>query len=174
VLGIIHIANGSPRPELGDTSSLQQAGGALGFVVAKLLTDLLHTGYVVVPLLLLLALFGLLVVTATPVYQVPARLRHLRDRLLGRHVTEADDADTEPTVATRRRRRRTTDEVDPDMGDPAYDSPVLEGRELGKRAKGVTEAEATEAADDKVELEPPSLTPLPARVELLTLSGDCA
>src|SRR3954452_2333851 len=88
VLGIIHIANGSPKPELGDTGQLQQAGGALGFVVAKLLTDLLHTGYVVVPLLVLLALFGVLVVTATPVYQVPARLRHARDRLLGRHVEE--------------------------------------------------------------------------------------
>src|SRR4051794_34657670 len=87
VLGIIHIANGSPKPELGDTGQLQQAGGALGFVVAKLLTDLLHTGYVVVPLLVLLSLFGLLVVTATPVYQVPARLRHARDRILGRQVT---------------------------------------------------------------------------------------
>jgi DNA segregation ATPase FtsK/SpoIIIE, S-DNA-T family len=110
VLGIIHIANGSPKPELGDTSELQQAGGALGFVVAKLLTDLLHTGYVVVPLLVLLALFGVLVVTATPVYQVPARLRHVRDRLLGRHV---EDEPVEDTTAIKRRRRRALDDVDP-------------------------------------------------------------
>ena len=45
-----------------------------------------------VPLLLLLALFGLLVVTATPVYQVPARLRELGDRIMGRHVPAEDDS----------------------------------------------------------------------------------
>ncbi len=170
VLGIIHIANGSPKPELGDTGELQQAGGALGFVVAKLLTDLLHTGYVVVPLLVLLAVFGLLVVTATPVYQVPARLRHARDRLLGRHVEPDTDADVEATVATRRRRRRTVDEdVDPDMGDPAYDSPVLEGREFSRRGKS-----AEPVVEPDAELEPPPHTPLPARVEQLSISGDIA
>ncbi|HET6166360.1 MAG TPA: DNA translocase FtsK [Marmoricola sp.] len=174
VLGIIHIANGSPKPELGDTSDLQQAGGALGFVVAKLLTDLLHTGYVVVPLLVLLALFGLLVVTATPVYQVPARLRHGRDRLLGRQVAE-DDA-VEDTVATKRRRRKPLDDIDPDMGDPAYDTPVLEGREFFKRGKkdAGAEPEAEAVPDSRGELEPPPHTPVPARVEQLSLSGDIA
>jgi DNA segregation ATPase FtsK/SpoIIIE, S-DNA-T family len=168
LLGIIHIANGSPKPELGDTGKLQQAGGALGFVVAKLLTDLLHTGYVVVPLLVLLTAFGVLVVTATPVYQVPARLRHARDRMLGRHV-EAEP-ETEDTVATKRRRGRRDVDVDPDMGDPAYDTPVLEGREFLKRGKAEPDPEPD--TDDKAELEPPPHTPLPARVEQLSLSGD--
>jgi DNA segregation ATPase FtsK/SpoIIIE, S-DNA-T family len=172
VLGIIHIANGSPKPALGDTGELQQAGGALGFVVAKLLTDLLHTGYVVVPLLVLLAMFGLLVVTATPVYQVPSRLRHARDRVLGRHI-EDEPGDVEDTVTTKSRRRRRLDEdIDPDMGDPAYDSPVLEGRELGKR--GAAQPDPDVEADAKIELEPPPHTPLPARVEQLSLSGDIA
>jgi S-DNA-T family DNA segregation ATPase FtsK/SpoIIIE len=168
VLGIIHIANGSPKPELGNTTDLQQAGGALGFVIAKLLTDLLHTGYVVVPLLVLLALFGVLVVTATPVYQVPSRLRHARDRILGRHVEE-EPADGEDTVAVKSRRRRRLDEdVDPEMGDPAYDTPVLEGREFSKRNK------AAEPEPESVELEAPPHTPLPARVEQLSISGDIA
>jgi S-DNA-T family DNA segregation ATPase FtsK/SpoIIIE len=175
VLGIIHIANGSPKPELGDTGALQQAGGALGFVIAKLLTDLLHTAYVVVPLLVLLAVFGLLVVTATPVYQVPVRLRHVRDRLLGRHVQETPETteDTAP-VGTKRRRRKALDdtEVDPDMGDPAYDSPVLEGREFGKRGKGPAVAETAEDEAEHRDLEPPPHSPLPARVEQLSLSGD--
>lgn len=177
VLGIIHIANGSPKPELGDTGELQQAGGALGFVVAKLLTDLLHTGYVVVPLLVLLALFGVLVVTATPVYQVPARLRHARDRLLGRHVEEepVETGDVEGGAPTRRRRRRALDEdVDPEMGDPAYDSPVLEGREFAKHGKAEPEPVVETASDSGTELEPPPHTPLPARVEQLSLSGDIA
>ena len=96
---------------------------------------LLQTAYVVVPLLLLLAIFGVLVVTATPVYQVPARLRELGDRVMGRHVP-AEDEPAEDTTPVRRRRSKTVDdEIDPEMGDPAYDSPVLEGREIGKRGR---------------------------------------
>jgi len=170
VLGIVHIANGSPTPVRGDTAPLQQAGGAIGFVVSKLLLDLLQTAYVVVPLLLLLALFGLLVVTATPVYQVPARLAELRDRVMGRQVT-ADGGSTGPDR-----------EIDPDMGDPAYDSPVLEPRATPRRARKKKDPEVdldlTGPVDvepvDKEELEPPPHTPLPVRVEQLSLSGDVA
>ena len=109
VLGIVQIANGNPQPQLGDSSDLQQAGGAVGYVVASLLLDLLRTSYVVVPLLVLLCLFGVLVITATPVYQVPARLRALRDRLLGRHPVEEgetlDDSEVTQPIRTSRSRR---------------------------------------------------------------------
>src|SRR6478672_4653640 len=84
VLGIVQIANGNPQPVLGDASDLRDAGGAVDYVVASLLLDLLRTPYVVVPLLALLAFFGVLVITATPLYQVPARLALTRDSLLGR------------------------------------------------------------------------------------------
>jgi S-DNA-T family DNA segregation ATPase FtsK/SpoIIIE len=192
VLGIVHIANGSPRPVQGDTEPLQQAGGALGFVVAKLLTDLLRTPYVVVPLLALLAFFGLLVITATPLYQVPARLAHARDRLLGRAPATTDEGTARP-----RRRFDDTSEIDPEMGDPAYDSPVLQDRELKKRRRRKAAEEPVEdvepAGQDPVALasdfdadrthgpeggpdheglQAPPHTPLPARVEQLSLSGD--
>ncbi len=182
VLGIVHIANGSPRPALGDTKQLQQAGGAIGFVVAKLLTDLLQSSYVVVPLLVLLALFGLLVVTATPVYQVPARLHELGQRLMGRRVPEEGESVAVP--AQRRSRRSADAEVDPEMGDPAYDSPVLEEREVRKR-RGKKDPErdgdidldltdGNDSGEDTTDLQPPPHTPLPARVEQLSLSGDIA
>jgi S-DNA-T family DNA segregation ATPase FtsK/SpoIIIE len=179
VLGVIHIANGSPKPELGDTSKLQQAGGALGFVIAKLLTDLLHTPYVVVPLLLMLAVFGLLVVTATPIYQIPARLRVLRDKLLGRHV-ELELEVIEDAAPTKRSRRKSLVGVyaDEESGEAPYDSPVLEDREVKKRAKrsdvglDVFAPQAPGSSEAGGELEPPQHTPLPARVEQLSLSGD--
>lgn len=181
VLGIVHIANGSPTPELGDTAPLQQAGGAIGFVVSKLLMDLLQTPYVVVPLLLLLALFGLLVVTATPVYQVPGRLRELQLRIMGRHLPDEDGSAAEENPARRRRGRTADDEIDPDMGDPAYDSPVLEGREMRRRSRKKDVDPDTEptgpvdgAEGGRDSLEPPPHTPLPARVEQLSLSGDIA
>jgi S-DNA-T family DNA segregation ATPase FtsK/SpoIIIE len=134
VLGIVHIANGSPRPELGDSENLQQAGGAIGFVVSSLLLDLLRTPYVVVPLLGLLSIFGILVITATPVYQVPARLAETRDRMLGRSRPE-DGADLPTQPVRARGRKRLDGDIDPELGDPAYDSPVLEDREVNKRRK---------------------------------------
>ncbi|GAB2753426.1 FtsK/SpoIIIE family DNA translocase [Nocardioides pakistanensis] len=185
VLGLVHIANGMPEPKLGDTSGLQQAGGALGFVIASLLMDLLRSTLVVVPLLVLLAAFGLLVITATPVYQIPTRLAAARDRLLGRTPAGADvegtdgaDQPTEPLKRHRPRRRvgsMAADDVDPDLGDKPYDSPVLEGRALAKRGKpdaAVPDEAADAATGEKKDLEPPPHAPLPARVEQLSLSGD--
>jgi DNA segregation ATPase FtsK/SpoIIIE, S-DNA-T family len=136
LLGIVHIANGNPQPVLGDASNLQGAGGAVGYVTSSLLLDLMQTPYVVVPLLALLAVFGILIITATPVYQVPARLAALRDQALGRTPVEDAAAGGEPTTPVRTRRRPLLDdEVDPDMGDPAYDSPVLSDRELRRRRR---------------------------------------
>ena len=140
LLGIVHIANGNPQPELGDATNLQAAGGAVGYVTSSLLLDLLQTPYVVVPVLALLAFFGVLIITATPLYQVPARLRSLRDTALGR-TGDADTPDgedaTKSATPTRSRRRTTSeDDIDPEMGDPAYDSPVLSDRELKRRRKG--------------------------------------
>ena len=191
VLGIVQIANDNPQPVLGDASDLRDAGGAVGYVVASLLLDLLRTPYVVVPLLTLLAFFGILVITATPLYQVPARLAETRDHMLGRHHEDEADEKTQPM---RTRRGRAEDEIDPEMGDPAYDTPVLEDREVKKRRKGADkQKDAVDVAlaetdpvglpafsppvDEpaaKTELEPPPHTPLPPRVEQLLLSGDIA
>jgi S-DNA-T family DNA segregation ATPase FtsK/SpoIIIE len=197
VLGIVHIANGSPEPVLGDTSPLRDGGGAIGFVVSSLLLDLLRSAYVVVPLLLLLSFFGVLVITATPLYRLPERLGSFRDRMLGR--TPVDTAADEPTQPIRTRRGRALDDtIDPDLGDPAYDSPVLTDRELRKRRKkagdnATDDTDAIDAVDVAVEedagidlvaasnaqadtgaLEPPPHTQIPQRVEQLALSGDIA
>jgi S-DNA-T family DNA segregation ATPase FtsK/SpoIIIE len=182
VLGMVHIANGMPEPRLGDTAELQQAGGALGFVIASLFMDLLRSTLVVVPLLALLAVFGVLVITGTPVYQIPARLAASRDRLLGRTPSApADAAETEETAPLKRSRPRRRvgamrPDLDEDTGDKPYDSPVLEGRELGRRGKATPEetpdADVAKGEGEKGDLEPPPHAPLPARVEQLALSGD--
>jgi S-DNA-T family DNA segregation ATPase FtsK/SpoIIIE len=185
VLGIVHIANGSPAPVLGDASDLQDAGGAIGYVVSSLLLDLLRTPYVVVPLLALLAFFGVLVITATPVYLIPTRLRETRDKLTGIRHGGVDSGNGElPTQPLRSRGRRGAldDTIDPDAGFPPYDTPMLEDREVNKRrrkkdALGVTTpggdvTESMAAVEEKGDLEPPPHTPLPQRVEQLSLSGD--
>jgi S-DNA-T family DNA segregation ATPase FtsK/SpoIIIE len=191
LLGMVQIAGGNPQPVLGDTSDLRTAGGAIGYVVASLLLDLLRSEYVVMPLLALLTFFGVLIITATPLYQVPAKLAETRDRLLGRETAPADDPDDTqamPAVKGRKRRLDESGEIDPDLGDPAYDTPVLSDRELRKRKKRLETTDdgldifapdaPTEVTppvvEEKVELEPPPHTPLPPRVEQLSLSGDIA
>ncbi len=184
VLGVVQIAAGNPQPVAGDASDLQSGGGAVGYVVSSLLLDLLRTPYVVVPLLLLLSAFGILVITATPVYQVPVKLRALRDRLLGR--TPAGEGESDLPTQPLRSRGVPLDQIDPDMGDPAYDSPVLSDRELRKRKRGLgrlseasTDADPDATApidlpddDTDTDLVPPPHAPLPQRMEQLELAGD--
>ena len=200
VLGLVHIANGLPRPSNPGDDKLQEAGGAIGYVVSSLLSDLL-TQYVAAPLLVLLAIFGALVVTGTPIYAIPLRVRAAFDVLLGRTEIPADapsvTAQADDTVRLTRKERRAKAALDED-GEPTvkpYDSPVLEGREISKRGRkkapiepeedpydvdsgGEAEAEAEPAwktaAAAKAEPpgEPPPHTPIPQRVEQLSLSGD--
>ncbi|QIK66100.1 DNA translocase FtsK [Nocardioides sp. HDW12B] len=200
VLGLIHISHGSPRGT--QTQALHEAGGAVGFVVGSLSTDLLRSTYVAVPLLVLMALFGLLVVTATPVYKIPERFAAARDLMLGRRHGDAEEqaaavVPEQPTRRSRTRRRQgamagTDDDFTPE-GDPAYDSPVAVEPDpsVGRRKRGRSAAsDAAAAAPDAVavamaglgeerdepseQVEPPPHTPLPARVEQLALSGDIA
>ncbi|MFI6863588.1 DNA translocase FtsK [Streptomyces sp. NPDC050421] len=79
VLGQVHIACGAPGREDG-TEAMQDAGGLIGWAASKPL--IFTMGEVLaVPLLLLLTVFGLLVVTATPVNAIPQRLRLLGSKL---------------------------------------------------------------------------------------------
>lgn len=182
ILGIVSIANGIPKPSEAGGEGIRDAGGAIGFGVSKLLDDLLRTPYVTVPLLALLAFFGLLVITGTPVYRIPDRLRSVRDMVLGRRHLESEAAPAEPT---RKRTPRGGTGSDVPYDNPlvvgAAEEPTVDtGARKGKLKKaptpeddtvGVDVAEAAPPADDEpVEL--PPMTPLPARAEQLALSGD--
>ncbi|WP_045879209.1 DNA translocase FtsK [Pseudofrankia sp. DC12] len=78
-LGFYHIVRGIPD-FTGGTHRLRAAGGTAGFVASSPLAAAV-TPYVAAPLLILLALFGILVVTRTPLRQVPVVFRGLADRL---------------------------------------------------------------------------------------------
>src|SRR4051794_20617153 len=108
VVGIAHVTG--PDAEPTDRSG---AGGLLGWAVGAPLTAGMGA-VVTVLLLVLLAFFGLLVVTATPVHQVPERLREWADRQLGRDGGDGDDDydelyddedDEEPAPRSRRGRK---------------------------------------------------------------------
>ena len=131
-LGLLHIASGSPQPsgDHGGLASLRAGAGSAGWIAAAPLQDAAGD-LVAVPVLLLVAFFGLLVVTSTPVAAVPHRLRALSE---GRFREAAGLGDAAP-----RRVHEREDEV-------PYDTPLLTEpkRRRGRRA----EAEDTYADDD--------------------------
>ncbi|MFF4652515.1 DNA translocase FtsK [Streptomyces sp. NPDC001380] len=79
VLGLVHIGCGAPGMQTGATR-IRQAGGIVGWAASRPMMAAAGPA-LAVPLLLLLAFFGLLVVTATPVNRIPERLRLLGHRL---------------------------------------------------------------------------------------------
>ncbi|SEC34478.1 DNA translocase FtsK [Streptomyces sp. TLI_105] len=79
ILGQVHIACGSPGRGDG-SAAMQDAGGLIGWAASQPLVFMMGE-VLAVPMLVLLTVFGLLVVTATPVNAIPQRLRALGARL---------------------------------------------------------------------------------------------
>lgn len=106
VLGVLHIASGNPfRPE-----RWPEAGGVLGFVAGGPLARGL-SGWVAVLVLVLIGLFGLLVLTGTPVREVPRRLRQLaeQEESAGSRSRESDQGgvdEVDPAAVSLRRPSR--------------------------------------------------------------------
>ncbi|HCG56975.1 MAG TPA: DNA translocase FtsK [Brevibacterium sp.] len=131
---LAHIAAGNPT-FTNSSEAMANGGGALGFVISSPLV-VATTNYVAVPLLILLGLFSVLVITATPVRSIPQRLTALYLRLTGGARPEksaevdadgnrtdlvADNARTstlKPVMGTKRRSRKKKTEV------PDADAPI--------------------------------------------------
>ncbi|MBB0228426.1 FtsK/SpoIIIE family DNA translocase [Streptomyces calidiresistens] len=79
VLGLVHLAAGAPGRAAG-AQALRDAGGLIGWLASRPLIFLVGES-LAVPLLVLVTVFGLLVVTATPVNAIPRRLREGAVRL---------------------------------------------------------------------------------------------
>ncbi|TYR51753.1 DNA translocase FtsK [Streptomyces parvus] len=140
VLGQVHIACGSPGRDAG-TEAMQDAGGLVGWATSKPLIFMMGE-VLAVPLLVLLTVFGLLVVTATPVNAIPRRLRQLGVRLgivepapeeIDGYEDDDERYDEQWREAlperTRRRGARRTD------ADPVHDHDQAEEEALTKRRR---------------------------------------
>ncbi|MGY1497148.1 DNA translocase FtsK [Streptomyces sp. QTS52] len=122
VLGQVHIACGAPARSDG-MQAIRDAGGLIGWGAATPLTYTMGD-VLAVPLLVLLTVFGLLVVTATPVNAIPQRLRQLGIRLgilrdpeedgLSEDDERYDDQWRESLPGRARRRGSAPEEYDPD------------------------------------------------------------
>ncbi|MCZ7416171.1 MULTISPECIES: DNA translocase FtsK [unclassified Streptomyces] len=135
VLGLVHIACGAPGRDAGE-EALRDAGGLIGWAAAQPLI-LSVTEVLAVPLLVLLLVFGLLVVTATPVNAVPQRLRQAGVRLgIVAAPEEAEDGfdaaeDEDAGVAPRRRRA----DLRKDAGPLEAEKEALDRRRAARRPR---------------------------------------
>ncbi|MEU8256267.1 DNA translocase FtsK 4TM domain-containing protein [Micromonospora inaquosa] len=140
------------------------AGGLVGAGVGGLLERAV-TAWVAVPLLILLLLFGLLVVTATPINKVPERLGLLAGGLVG--TPEAGEEADEPAAKPARKRpaKRMPPPLDPD------DFEDLDGADLQETMVLPRKSPAKVPASRKPPAEPPEHSPAPTRAEQLALTG---
>ena len=193
--GLVHISVGLPSPPDG-ALKMRDAGGIIGFLASSPIVAAVRT-WGAIPLLLLVGFFGVLVMTATPVHLIPARLGELRDRLL-RHPSEAqasaEAADDDATGKGRRRpgplgegpfdgdeafrQAAIVAKAKADLAVSAYRPGEKRPTSPGVLAPGSGSSEfgiAPQAGGGpafKATLEPPPTTPMPQRVEQLALDGD--
>lgn len=166
VTGLLHLGKHAPvEVDLTDT-----AGGLLGRGVGSGLAAGVST-YLAVPLLVLLAVFGVLVITATPVNKIPARLAALWNYLVGAPAEEAAvtdgeivGVDTPERPALRRvpARRR--------QGTFATDESDVEDVNLRREALLLEREMLTRAQPRRALPPPPEHTPAPTRAQQLPLS----
>ncbi|HEY2765461.1 MAG TPA: DNA translocase FtsK 4TM domain-containing protein, partial [Pseudonocardiaceae bacterium] len=157
VLGLWHLAAGGPS----DGTGRARAAGMVGYLVAEPLAGG-FTVWVATPLLALLACYGLLVLTGTPVRAVPGRIR----QLLGASPPAEDSEDSEdsgdplteadPAAVRLRRPSRRRQATQPTEQMPA--DPAASGKPPKPKATAVPPAGATPGAA-KPAAAVPALTP---------------
>jgi S-DNA-T family DNA segregation ATPase FtsK/SpoIIIE len=199
--GLAHLADGIPNPPDGATA-MRAAGGIIGFLASSPLAAAVSKSGAVV-ILVLLGLFGLLVITGTPVRLIPERLRYLRDRWVHGHPSadEITDGDADSPAAAegpaRRTRRTAVDLLEgrhlgPSDGEDreafeqaamvAPDSKAARKLRPGERRPAAAESTPSAASAEggvaglgpQEALVAPPTSSLPGRVEQLSLTGDIA
>ena len=145
-LGLVHIANGTPRPSAGSIA-MQAAGGLIGYVASAPLVAAV-TPWVAAPLLALVTGFGLLVVTGTPLHRVPERLAEFLGIVRRSQPTDPagpGEGELEAGSGLARagrqltRGRRRQEAIEAGEHQKPYDSPLLGGllaREAGPKRPG--------------------------------------
>ncbi|MGV1009477.1 MAG: DNA translocase FtsK 4TM domain-containing protein, partial [Dermatophilaceae bacterium] len=177
--GMAHLADGIPTPPQG-ADRMRAAGGIFGFLAASPTAAAVSTvgAYL---LLALLAVFGVLVMTATPARMIPHRVRQVRDRLIGLRPVSTEPDDPRKGVDGPGG-SRAADLEGRRVGDEAFEQAAQVGAQGKRRARRApTSDEPTSGtttvglgADPAEPLVAPDLptNPLPQRVVQPPLSGE--
>ncbi|QIK73373.1 DNA translocase FtsK [Propioniciclava coleopterorum] len=175
VLGLFSVAHDVPAPT--QPEQMQHAGGILGFIPSSFLMDL-GGPWVAIPALLAMAIFGALVITGIPLYEVPDRIRALREKY--RRPERADeptygvdeaydtplvtDPDETPALEPRSPRLDRDEQINFDLfGEDAAPAPAADPAPV---------TAGRPPAAEPAELQPPAHSNEPLRAEQTVLSGD--
>ncbi|MFI7248392.1 DNA translocase FtsK [Micromonospora chalcea] len=139
------------------------AGGLLGAGVGDLLKSAV-TAWVAMPLLLLLLVFGLLVVTATPINKIPERLGLRGDA----GIPEDDEEEAETEAVAKPARKRPAKRMSSPL-EPLDPDDELAGVDLQETI--VLPRKTPRVPANRKPVEPPEHSPLPTRAEQLALTG---
>jgi S-DNA-T family DNA segregation ATPase FtsK/SpoIIIE len=170
VLGILDLAHGDPSA--GDAR--RGAGGLVGVLAGSPLGSAL-TSYLAIPVLVLVGLFGLLVITGTPLHAVPERLRSLRRPTAEDAETAAlDDQVTEPIKRARKKHASVanTEEDAPFAASPVLAEDKPEPDAAPERVITLPDAEGSDGADmasiatTALEIPEPAKPVKPSQLEL--------
>ncbi|MBO0802576.1 MAG: DNA translocase FtsK [Nocardiopsaceae bacterium] len=180
-LGLIHIAKGTPYPSSG-VPAIRAAGGIIGWAVSAPLVKLLSP-WVATPLLGLVALFGVLVITGTPVRRIPERLMELRvlfgypryyDDYDAGEVGQGDGADgagRQPRGQVGRSIRLRPSAIEAGEHVRPYDTPVLGGKRKGGATVDPPEARIGEDLLEELGFEAPGATGAVGAVDAAGVDG---
>jgi DNA segregation ATPase FtsK/SpoIIIE, S-DNA-T family len=172
VLGLVHIASGTPGLKEG-LAAIRSAGGLIGYAASAPLAGIV-TKWAAVPVLVLIAAFGLLVITGTPLHRVPDRMVELQGWVQrGQDEEEVDEGD-QPGRSVAKLTRRKTDALEVGARDRAYDTPLIGGF-LGRRegqknlpqgddGAGTSAADAAAAAAEQLGRSSPAAWPVAAEI----------
>jgi len=154
-LGLVHVASGTPGLTAG-VSAIRSSGGLIGYTASAPLVAVV-TKWAAVPVLALIAGFGFLVITGTPLHRVPERIADIRNWLL--RFIDADAADEAAAAGAggtggrpqAKLARRRSDTLEVGARDRAYDTPLLDtlfGRRDSARNPDQADANAGVSAAD--------------------------
>jgi S-DNA-T family DNA segregation ATPase FtsK/SpoIIIE len=168
-LGLVHIASGTPSPADGG-AAMRAAGGLIGYIASAPLVHLV-TKWAAVPVLTLLAGFGLLVITGTPLHQLGSRLAEAHGFVMGRppaaELGEDGEAGEDGLPGRTRRQlgRGKAGRAAIEAGDHErpYDSPLIGGTLSARSAAGKAAAARAAAAALAAE---PEAEPVPDGISL--------
>jgi len=169
-LGIAHIALGSPGLSAG-TAAMQSSGGLIGFAISAPLQAALTT-WAAIPLLALLAGFGVLVITGTPLHRIPERFGELvflvrrgdratTEELFGDNGAVGPGGPGAPLLG----RRKASGAIEPGERDRPYDSPLLGGlvpRGSAGRGRASRPGQGADGGQAGVPAEPAAQAGVPA------------
>ncbi|MBX6382063.1 MAG: DNA translocase FtsK [Microbispora sp.] len=181
ILGIVHVAHGTPYPSGGPNDGMDNvsaAGGMIGFIVSAPPASILPA-FITIPLLLMLSGFGLLVITATPVHRIPERLAEIQHMLFQRPEGTGEPGKSRAPIKKRTRRPQGGARDGIDTGDTVkpYDTPVLSEKDHSPEiVPGLVDdaagpGEPAQPETSKPAPQPPMPTPAPRKVEQLVLSS---